>query len=174
MKNTKKLTLSAMFLALGLVMPFLTMQIPEIGNMLLPMHIPVLICGFVCGWKYGLVVGFVVPLLRSLIFSMPLLIPAIAMAFELATYGAVAGALYYLLKSKKFGAYISLIASMLTGRVVWGLVSIATYNFLMEKTFTWEIFMGGAFIQAIPGIILQLVIIPPIIMILQKKGALDK
>lgn len=108
MKNTKKLTLSAIFLALGLVMPFLTMQIPEIGSMMLPMHIPVLICGFVCGWKYGLVVGFIVPLLRSLIFSMPPLIPAIAMAFELATYGAVAGTLYYTLKSKKLGAYVSL------------------------------------------------------------------
>jgi len=69
--DTLRLTLAALFVALGLVLPFLTGQIPEIGSMLLPMHLPALLCGFVCGWPCGLAVGFVMPLLRSLIFGMP-------------------------------------------------------------------------------------------------------
>ncbi len=170
MKNIKKLTLSALFLALGLVLPFLTMQIPEIGNMLLPMHIPVLLCGFVCGWQYGLVIGFITPLLRSAVFGMPFMIPnALGMAFELATYGLVAGILYYLLKYKKASTYISLIGAMLAGRVVWGVASYFIYNLLTEKAFTWSIFAGGAFLEAIPGIILQLVIIPPLVVVLKKQ-----
>ncbi len=170
MKNIKKLTLSALFLALGLVLPFLTMQIPEIGNMLLPMHIPVLLCGFVCGWQYGLVIGFITPLLRSAIFGMPFMIPnALGMAFELATYGAIAGILYYLLKDKKASTYISLIGAMLAGRAVWGVASYFIYSLLTEKAFTWAIFAGGAFLEAIPGIVLQLVIIPPFVMVLKKQ-----
>ncbi len=64
--------------------------------MLLPMHIPVLLCGLICGWKYGILVGFILPLLRHTIFGMPILFPTgIAMAFELATYGFVIG--FYIL-----------------------------------------------------------------------------
>jgi hypothetical protein len=93
--STRKLTLSALFLALGLVLPLITGQIPQIGKMLLPMHIPVLLCGMVCGWPYGLAVGAVMPLLRGLLFGMPVLYPTgIGMAFELAAYGAVIGLLY--------------------------------------------------------------------------------
>lgn len=36
-------------LALCLVLPFLTGQIPQIGSALCPMHIPVLLAGFLCG-----------------------------------------------------------------------------------------------------------------------------
>ena len=89
-QNTKKLAYAALFLALCLVLPMLTGQIPRIGSMLLPMHIPVLLCGLVCGWQYGAAVGFVAPLLRSVLFGMPPMYPvAIAMAFELLTYGLV-------------------------------------------------------------------------------------
>ena len=98
---TKNIVLSAMFLAIGLVLPLFTAQIPQIGQMLLPMHIPVLLCGFVCGWQSGAVVGFVLPLLRSAIFGMPVFFPtATGMAFELMTYGLVAGLLYSLSKWK--------------------------------------------------------------------------
>ena len=94
-KATRRLTLSAMFLALGLVLPFLTGQVPQIGNMLLPMHLPVFLCGLLCGWQYGAAVGFALPLLRSSLFALPVMFPAAtAMAFELMTYGLVAGLLY--------------------------------------------------------------------------------
>ena len=81
MKSTKKLTLAALFLALGLILPFFTGQIQEIGNKLLPMHLPVMLCGMICGWKYGLLIGFLTPLLRSFVSSMPIFSNAVGMAF---------------------------------------------------------------------------------------------
>ena len=56
---------AALFLALTYILPFMTGQIPEIGSMLCPLHIPVLLCGFICGWPWGLAVGFIAPLFRS-------------------------------------------------------------------------------------------------------------
>ena len=173
MKNNKNMVLAALFLALGLVMPFLTMQVREIGSMLLPMHIPVLVCGFVCGWKYGLLVGFITPLLRSMIFSMPLMFPsAVSMAFELATYGAVVGILYYILRSSKLRIYLSLLVAMFAGRLVWGVVMIILAG-MNQSTFSWQMFIGGALINAIPGIILQLVLIPILIFTLEKAGVMN-
>ena len=160
-------------MAVGLVLPFLTGQIPQIGKMLSPMHIPVLLCGFVCGWQYGLVVGFVTPLLRSVLFHMPVLFPsAVGMAFELATYGAVSGALYSLFKKKNLAAiYITLIAAMLCGRVVWGLVSIVLYG-IQGNPFTMQAFLAGAFIKAVPGIILHLILIPAVMLGVERSGVL--
>ena len=107
-QNTKKLAYAALFLALCLVLPMLTGQIPQIGSMLLPMHIPVLLCGLVCGWQYGAAVGFVGPLLRSVLFGMPPMYPvAIAMAFELLTYGLVIGLVYRRMAQKGAAAKIS-------------------------------------------------------------------
>ena len=82
--NTKKMVLSALLLALGMILPMLTMQIPTIGNMLLPMHIPVLLCGFICGAPYGAMIGFALPIIKSIVFGTPILMPnALAMSFEL-------------------------------------------------------------------------------------------
>ncbi len=174
MRRTKKLTLSALFLALGLVLPFLTMQLPTLGNMLLPMHIPVLLCGFICGGGYGCIIGFTVPLLRSVIFGAPSLMPkAIAMSFELATYGLVAGLLYSAFRKKRLGSYFALIVAMIVGRIVWGAVSYGLYNLFLENNFTWALFISGAFINAFLGIILQILVIPPIIMLLEKKRLLN-
>ena len=95
MKNVKKLAVTAMLFAVGIVLPFLTGQIPTIGRMLLPMHIPVLLCGFIVGWQYGAVIGFLLPIVRSLLFGMPPIYPtALAMAFEMAMYGFVSGFLW--------------------------------------------------------------------------------
>lgn len=171
MKSTKKLTLAAVFLALGLILPFFTGQIQEIGNKLLPMHIPVMLCGIVCGPQYGLLIGFVTPLLRSILFSMPVFTNAIGMAFELATYGAIIGILYHKLIKTKIRIYISLLAAMLAGRVVWGITSIIIHG-ITKSTFTWQMFMGGALLNAIPGIILQLVLIPILMLALEKSGVL--
>ncbi|MCD7741124.1 MAG: ECF transporter S component [Ruminococcus sp.] len=169
--NIKNISLSAMFLALGLVLPLLTGQIPQIGNMLLPMHIPVLLCGLICGWQYGLTVGFITPLLRSFIFGMPLLYPsAIAMAFELATYGAVIGFLYAHSRWHCVVAlYRCLIISMLAGRAVWGAAEVVLLG-IKGNAFTFTAFISGAFLTAIPGIILQLVLIPAIMIALDKTG----
>lgn len=171
MKSTKKLTLSAVFLALGLILPFFTGQIQEIGNKLLPMHLPVMLCGIVCSWKYGLLVGFVTPLLRSFLFSMPVFTNAVGMAFELATYGAIIGVLYYKLIKSKLRIYISLLAAMVAGRVVWGVASIIIHG-ITQTAFTWPMFMGSALLNAIPGIILQLVLIPILMLALEKSGVL--
>ncbi|MBR5317102.1 MAG: ECF transporter S component [Lachnospiraceae bacterium] len=173
MKSIKNLVLSALFLSLGLVMPFLTMQIREIGSMLLPMHIPILVCGFVCGWKYGLLVGFITPLLRSFIFTMPTLFPnAVSMAFELATYGAIVGILYYILHSSKLRIYLSLLVAMFAGRCVWGIVMIILSG-ISKSPFSWQMFIGGTLLNAIPGIILQLVLIPILVFALEKAGVMN-
>lgn len=168
-KNLLNLVLSAMFLALGLVLPFLTGQIKEIGNMLLPMHIPVMLCGLVCGWQYGLIVGAVVPIMRSALFGMPIMFPsAISMAFELATYGFVIGYLFSHAKWKCIKSlYRCLILSMICGRVVWGIVQSCLLG-LGENGFTLTAFISGAFLNAVPGIILQLVLIPAVMLILGK------
>ena len=173
MKQTRKLVLSAFFMALGIVLPFLTGQIPQIGKMLLPMHIPVLLCGFICGWQYGLAVGLMTPLLRSAMFGMPPMMPtAAAMAVELAVYGLATGILYAKLPKKIPYVYVSLLGAMIAGRVAWGIVSIALYSF-MGNRFSMELFMAGAFMNAIPGIILQIVLIPAIIIALKKARVLS-
>ena len=168
MKNNKlfKMILAALCLALAYVMPFLTGQIPEIGSMLCPMHIPVLLCGFLCGWPWGLVVGFVAPLLRSLTLGMPPLFPtAVCMAFELAAYGAVAGIMHRVLPRKKPYIYCSLLTAMITGRLVWG-AAMFVFMGVNGGAFTFAAFVAGAITNAIPGIIVQLVLIPVLVMIL--------
>ena len=167
--KTKKLVLSALLLAAGLVLPFLTGSIPNFGRMLLPMHLPVLLCGFVCGWQWGLLVGFVTPLLRSVLFGMPPMVPtALAMAFELAAYGAVAGLCYRRWHGGAKGVSLSLLAALLAGRLVWGLVSIPIYSLLTEQNFTLAAFWTGGFVTAWPGIVLQIVLIPAIVLALEK------
>lgn len=164
-KTVLKITLSGMLLAIGIVLPFLTGQIPEIGAMLCPMHIPVIICGFICGWKYGLIVGLILPILRSIMFSMPPMYPgALSFAFEFGTYGLVSGLGYELIKKMNKNniiyLYIVLIITMLLGRTVWGAVRYIMA--LIDNTipFSFTIFLSGAFVTAWPGIILQLVLIP--------------
>lgn len=166
-QRLKNLVLTAMFLAIGLVLPFLTGQIKEIGNMLLPMHLPVFLCGLICSWKYGLVLGFVMPLMRSAIFHMPMMYPnAVAMAFELATYGFVAGYLYGKSKYKCTKAlYKSILSAMIAGRVVWGVVEVILLG-VNGELFTLSAFISGAFAKAIPGIIIQLILIPAIMVAL--------
>ncbi len=168
--QVRKLTYAALFLALAMVLPFLTGQIPEIGKSLCPMHIPALLCGFLCGWPWGLAVGFIAPLLRSVVFGMPAMFPgAVAMAFELAVYGGMAGLLYLLLPRKPWGIYAALILSMIAGRIVWGIVRLILAG-LSGTQFTWALFLAGAITTAIPGIILQLVLIPVLVMALERAG----
>ncbi|PKK93634.1 MAG: ECF transporter S component [Tenericutes bacterium HGW-Tenericutes-6] len=163
LREHHKLALASLLLALGIVLPFLTGQIPEIGSRLLPMHLPVLLCGFICGWKYGLGVGFITPILRSLLFTMPPLYPvAIAMSFELATYGLLTGLLYHLLPKKPYTVFVALIISMLGGRIIYGILNLILLS-LNNRGYTFQIYISSVYIDAIPGLILQLTLIPLII-----------
>ena len=167
----RTLVTAAMLLALGLVLPFLTGQIPQIGKMLCPMHLPVLLCGLLCGWKYGLAVGLILPPLRYVLFFAPPLFPTgTAMAFELAAYGFLAGFLYARSRWQCVVAlYRCLIAAMLGGRVVWAVVQVILSG-VSGQAFTWQMFLSGAFLTAIPGIILQLVFIPAVMVALDRTG----
>lgn len=177
MKNKTAVTdiaLAAMFLATAFVLPFFTGQIPQIGNMLCPMHLPVILCGYICGGPWGLVVGFVAPLLRSFIIGAPTLFPrAVAMAFELAAYGFFSGFLYRVLPKKKVFVYVSLVSSMVIGRVIWGVVQIVCVGFNADK-FGLAAFWSGAVANAIPGIIIQLLLIPVLVIVLEKTALKEK
>ena len=166
-KQVKKLVYSAMCLALCLVLPFLTGQIPEVGSMLLPMHIPVLLCGFLCGAGWGAAVGFTAPLLRHLIFSMPPMPGCISMAFELATYGLIVGMLHKRLGKGLKGIYGSLLCAMVAGRLVWGAAQMVIMG-LNGGNFPMSAFVAGAVTSAIPGIVLQLVLLPVLVKALEK------
>lgn len=163
MKNgrLRRLTLSAVFLALGFILPFFTGQLPQIGNMLLPMHYPVLLCGFICGWRHGLTLGLFLPILRSLLFGAPPLMPiALAMSAELAAYGFISGFLYeHFLTRSALGLYGHLLAAMLGGRLMWGAAMLLLMG-INAQAFTLKMFVAGAFVLALPGAALQLVIIP--------------
>jgi len=163
-KHIKNLIYSAVFLAIGIVLPFVTGQIKEIGDTLLPMHIPVLLCGFLCGWQYGFSVGLILPFLRSAMFGMPPMYPnAVWMAFELCTYGLVSGLVFKSYKTKSvLSVYVSLITAMIFGRIVWGIAKAVLLGFA-KKPYTFAMFVTGGFIDALPGIILQLIIIPLIV-----------
>ena len=166
----RKLTYAALYLAIAMVLPFITGQIPEIGSMLCPMHIPALLCGFMCGWPWGMAVGFIAPLLRSVLFGMPALFPAaVAMAFELAVYGCVSGLLYRLLPRRNWTVYVSLIIAMIAGRIVWGTVRLILAG-LSGTGFTWALFLAGAFTNAIPGIIMHLILIPVLVIAMNRAG----
>ena len=166
MKNTRNLTLSGLFLALGIALPFVTGNIPQIGSALLPMHLPVLLCGFICGWPWGLLVGFVTPLLRMVLVGMPPVTAAIPMAFELAAYGALTGVLYRALPKTIPCLYASLLGAMLGGRIVWGIARWVMMASGVE--FGLQAFLAGAFVNAIPGIIVQIILIPVLILALRR------
>ena len=166
--NVKTLVLAALFLALALVLPFLTGQIPEIGSMLCPMHIPALLCGFFCGWPWGLAVGLIAPVFRSMLFGMPPMFPAaVCMSVELATYGAVSGLLYGKLPRTKSAVCLSLLAAMVSGRLVWGLARFICAG-LDASAFGLAAFWAGAVTTAIPGILVQILLIPVLVITLDR------
>lgn len=165
--NLFQLTLTAMFFAVGLLLPFAVGQIPAIGQMLLPMHLPVFLCALVVGWRYGMLMGFLLPLVRGVLFGMPPLYPnGIAMAFEMAAYGMVSGFLYAHARWQCIRTlYRALIAAMLCGRAVWAVAQVILLG-ISGGRFTASMFFAGAFLNAVPGIILQLTLIPVIMVTL--------
>ena len=178
--NTLSMVIAAMCIALGLILPFLTGQIHAVGNMLCPMHIPVLIAGFLLEIKYSAAVGFITPLLRSLLFGMPAMYPgAISMAFELMALAVIAGLMHKLLRTAFYGKikgkkkhyavlYVSLITAIVVSRVVYGIVRFAMLG-IVGTNFNLSMWFTVEFVNAWPGILLQLIIIPPLVRSLQIK-----
>lgn len=167
---------AGLMVALGLIVPYATAHAFGVpGTVLLPMHIPVLLCGFAAGPAYAMIIGFAAPLLRLMIAGMPMPFMAIAMCFELAAYGLVSGALYKLLPKKTVYIYVSLAMAMLLGRFVWGAAAWQLWTTGMFPRlpndwmqFGWEEFLSGAFVTAIPGIVLHILLIPAIVLALKK------
>ena len=135
--------------------------------MLCPMHLPVLLCGFVCGWPWGLAVGAIAPVMRSLVFGMPQMVSAVPMAVELAVYGAATGLLYRLLPKKTPYIYVNLLCSMVAGRAAWGLFSAAMAG-VRNTPFGLEMFFTQAVVNAVPGMMMQIVLIPVLVMVLRR------
>ena len=168
--HLEKMILSALFLSLGAILPLFFGQVQAIGEVLLPMHIPIFLCGIVCGWKYGLCVGAILPFFRTFIFGMPPLYPtAIAIAFELATYGLVIGLLYGRRKNPSTKhLLLSLLSSMLIGRLVWGIAQAILLGFA-DKPFGLRAFIVGGILNETPGIVIQLILIPLVVKLLDRK-----
>lgn len=166
-----KLLVSAVLLALGMVLPFLTGQIPTIGQAISPLHIPAFIAGLTCGWGWGAALGFVLPLLRSVVFGMPPLVAvAIPMAFELAAYGALAGLMDPLLRRrmKRFPAMLgALLIAMVGGRILGG-VAKAIVMGVTGSSFTLGMFVSSYFVTTAPGAVIHLILVPALVLALEK------
>ena len=157
-------------MALGVILPSITGSIKEIGDSLLPLHLVVMLCAVVCGWRYAACIGLMLPFFRSLFFGMPPIYPnAVWMALELATYGFVIGFLFSLKKKySRIYLFFCLITSMIAGRIVWG-VAKAVLLGIAGKPFGIEAFIVGGFVDALPGIILQLILVPLIVELLERR-----
>lgn len=170
--SIRKLTYSAMCLSLCMVLPFFTGQIPQIGSTLCPMHLPVLLAGYLCGPWWAMAVGAAAPLLRHVWLSMPPLVAALGMTFELAAYGLLTGLLYRILPKKPVSIYLSLLCAMVLGRVIWGCAMVLIMG-ASGSPFTWSAFIAGALLNAIPGILLQIIVIPVLVMALQRSKIIE-
>ena len=158
MSHIKKLVLTAVCAALCIVVPMAFHSIPNAGQVFLPMHIPVLLCGMLCGWPYGLACGLIGPALSSLLTGMPL--PAVlpGMMVECAVYGCASGVLAHFVRTGNRYAdlYICLIPSMLLGRVISGIVKA----WILTPGLSLTAWATASFVTGLPGIVLQLVVLP--------------
>lgn len=170
--STRRLVMTALCTALGVVLPQALHAVPNAGNVLLPMHIPVLLCGLCCSWSYGLGCGILTPLMSHLISGMPPAAVLPAMICELAAYGLISGltAKYIRTGKRTIDIYIQLISAMLIGRVVYGIANALIFR---AGAYSMEVFLTAAFVTALPGIVIQLVLLPALILILEKANVLE-
>ena len=162
----RRTVLAALCIALCVVLPIAFHSIPDAGSVILPMHIPVLLCGMICGWPYGFICGLLGPLVSSVLTGMPPMAYLPAMMVECATYGLATGLLLKFVRTHNLTAdlYISLIGAMLLGRVVSGVAKALIFSPGMAMS----VWITSNFVTALPGIVIQLVLIPQIIRILMK------
>ena len=157
----KKLVFTAVCAALCLILPMAFHAIPNAGSVMLPMHIPVLLCGLVCGWPYGGVCGLIGPFLSSVITGMPPAAMLPSMMVECAVYGFTSGLLMKYVRTGKssLDLYISLVSAMAAGRIAAGFAKAWIFTPGISP-FAW---VTTSLITGIPGIILQLVLMPLIV-----------
>ena len=172
MKKTKDLIIAGLCLALAIVLPIAFHSIPDAGIIFLPMHIPVLLCGLICGPVYGLACGILAPLISSFATGMPPAPVLPGMLCELAVYGLVAGLLIRFVKTKYQTAniYLSLIGAMICGRAVAGVLNALIFR---AGDYSMQLWLTGSFVTAIPGIGIQIVLIPLIVLTLRKAKLID-
>jgi len=173
MRNTKNLVITALCVAIGVMLPLAFHAIPGAGPIFLPMHISVLICGLICGWTWGLACGLLTPVLSCLLTQMPPVAMLPGMAAELAVYGAMCGLLIRFIQTKSpiANLYISLCAAMLAGRIVSGVLNALIFR---AGNYSLAIWLTASFVTSLPGIAIQLVFIPSIVFALHKFGAIDR
>lgn len=173
MTNLKKLVIAAVCIALCVVLPMAFHMIPNAGAVMLPMHIPVLLCGLVCGWPWGLACGVLGPLLSSLLTSMPPAAVLPSMMVECAVYGLVSGAALLRIRTKSVYAdlYLSMIAAMILGRIVGGAAKALLFA---PGSMTMKIWAAGYFVTGLPGIAVQLVLIPSLVFALMKANLIPQ
>jgi len=172
MTKTKRLVLAALCLALGVVLPIAFHSVANAGSIFLPMHIPVLLCGIICGWPYGLACGVLTPILSSLLTGMPPMAYVPSMVCELAMYGFASGLIKQLVKTGKplLDIYIALISAMLLGRITFGVLNALIFR---AGAYSFPVWMTAAFVTALPGIIIQIIIIPILVLALQKAKIIE-
>ena len=165
--KTKYLTMTAVCIALGVVLPRAFHAIPNAGSVMLPMHIPVLLCGLICSWQYGLACGILTPVLSHLITGMPPMAYLPPMIVELAVYGLLAGILVHVIKTKNFllNTYTSLLIAMIGGRICYGIVNALIFR---AGKYSMQIWLTSGFVTALPGIVIQLIVIPALCLALKK------
>ena len=165
--NLEKLVLTGILIAAGVALPIAFHAIPNAGSIFLPMHIPIFICGLLCGFPYGFICGILTPLLSSLLTGMPPAAYLPAMLCELATYGLVSSILIKVIKTpnRYVNLYACLIGAMLCGRIVYGILNSLIFR---VGSYSLQLWVTSAFITSLPGIFIQLVFIPAIVMALEK------
>lgn len=167
MSAVKKSIITAVCIALCVVLPQAFHAVPNAGAIYLPMHIPVLLCGLICGWSYGLLCGLAGPALSALLTGMPPAAVLPGMLVECGVYGLAAGLLMQLVRTKHLYAdlYISLAAAMLLGRVVSGIAKALIFSAGSYSMASW---VAGSFVTALPGIVIQLALLPSIVYALMR------
>ena len=168
MSYIKRLTISALCIALCVVLPMAFHVIPNAGSVMLPMHIPVLLCGLVCGWQYGLLCGILGPMVSSLVTGMPPAAILPGMMVECGMYGCVGGLLMERIRTGSLYAdlYLSLPIAMLAGRVISGIVKAL----ILTPGMSFTAWATASFVTALPGISIQLILLPTLIVALTRAG----
>ncbi len=163
----KKIIITPLFIALCVVLPMAFHTIPNAGGIFCPMHIPVLLCGLICGWQFGLLCGILGPVLSSVLTSMPPMAILPCMAVELAIYGIVTGIMIRVIRTKRIYAdlYISLITALICGKIIAGIVKALLFS---PNGYSVAVWATSYFVTALPGIVIQLVLIPAIVVALEK------